>query len=309
MQTIKTKINRALVLSGGGARGNFQRRAIHYLHEQGIQFDYVVGASVGAMNGAMVAQHKYSQLQHIWDNITDGQVFTGKVNKWNLIKAALLGRSGVLGSDPMVDMIRKYVHMHHFKSMFECAAVNEETGEVRYFGNYPDTTTRILQNAISASAHMTVVWPGVDIFETPSSKAVWSDGGARDNSPLGEAVQMNPDEIYIINCHNRDISVEQDLGTVVKRFGRFVEISLNETMNRDLSEFLRINELVKQAEAQGATLLKKDGTPYKAFKHVIIEPEEPLGSPLDFDGSRSYAHLGYSAARRALAASELAPER
>jgi hypothetical protein len=38
---------------------------------------------------------------------------------------------------------------------------------------------------------------------------------------------------------------------------------------------------MRQAEAEGLTLTKSDGTPYKFFEPVLIDPKEPLGDALD----------------------------
>ena len=51
----------ALVLSGGGSRGAYEAGAWQALTELGIRIDIVTGTSVGAINGAMVAQ---GDLEH-----------------------------------------------------------------------------------------------------------------------------------------------------------------------------------------------------------------------------------------------------
>lgn len=42
----------ALVLEGGGMRGSFTAGIIDYLLENNIYFDYTIGVSAGANNGA-----------------------------------------------------------------------------------------------------------------------------------------------------------------------------------------------------------------------------------------------------------------
>lgn len=44
-----------LVLSGGGAKGAYQAGVVRYLAEQNIQPDAIAGASIGSLNGAVVA--------------------------------------------------------------------------------------------------------------------------------------------------------------------------------------------------------------------------------------------------------------
>ena len=44
-----------LVLSGGNALGAFEAGVYEALHEHGLQPDWIIGASIGAINGALIA--------------------------------------------------------------------------------------------------------------------------------------------------------------------------------------------------------------------------------------------------------------
>lgn len=58
-----------LVLGGGGSKGAFQVGAYRALLECGYQIDGVVGASIGALNAAMIAQEDFEKLEEIWRTI------------------------------------------------------------------------------------------------------------------------------------------------------------------------------------------------------------------------------------------------
>lgn len=58
---------------------------------------------------------------------------------------------------------------------------------------------------------------------------------------------------------------------------------LDEIFQEDIERFLTINELVRQADAQQATLNRPNGIVYKYIEPLIIAPKEPLGSALNFD--------------------------
>lgn len=63
-----------LVLSGGGAKGAYQAGIVRYLAEQGIQPDAVAGASIGSLNGAVVAssgnvQEAAEKLERVWHEV------------------------------------------------------------------------------------------------------------------------------------------------------------------------------------------------------------------------------------------------
>lgn len=64
----------SLVFSGGGAKGAYQVGVMRYLAEQHIDIAAVSGASIGALNGAIVAtapstQEAYQHLNALWDHI------------------------------------------------------------------------------------------------------------------------------------------------------------------------------------------------------------------------------------------------
>ncbi len=60
-----------LVLSGGGAKGAYQVGVMRYLAESGMEVQAVAGASIGALNGAVIAGSKsskeaYLKLYDLW---------------------------------------------------------------------------------------------------------------------------------------------------------------------------------------------------------------------------------------------------
>lgn len=63
----------ALVLQGGGALGAYQAGAYQALHEHGLVPDWVVGTSIGAINGAIIAgnapDQRIPRLRAFWDRV------------------------------------------------------------------------------------------------------------------------------------------------------------------------------------------------------------------------------------------------
>ena len=47
---------RAIVLAGGGARGAYEMGAWRALRELGVEYQMVLGTSIGAINGVMMVQ-------------------------------------------------------------------------------------------------------------------------------------------------------------------------------------------------------------------------------------------------------------
>ena len=64
-----------LVLQGGGALGSYQAGAYQALHEAGIEPDWVIGTSIGAINGAIIAGNevvnRVERLQEFWGQLDD----------------------------------------------------------------------------------------------------------------------------------------------------------------------------------------------------------------------------------------------
>ena len=64
----------ALVLGGGGAKGAYQIGVWKVLKDLGIEFEAVIGTSVGALNGALIAQNDYRKALSLWENIVINDV-------------------------------------------------------------------------------------------------------------------------------------------------------------------------------------------------------------------------------------------
>src|SRR5688572_30455411 len=65
-----------LVLQGGGALGAYQVGVFQAMHEAGIEPDWVIGTSIGAINGAIIAGNppagRMSRLDAFWDHVRNG---------------------------------------------------------------------------------------------------------------------------------------------------------------------------------------------------------------------------------------------
>jgi NTE family protein len=62
-----------LVLQGGGALGAYQAGAYEAMHEAGIEPDWVIGTSIGAINASLIAGNKpedrVAKLRAFWDRV------------------------------------------------------------------------------------------------------------------------------------------------------------------------------------------------------------------------------------------------
>lgn len=288
-------MKRALVLSGGGAKGAFQYGALKYIYENikktraDYRFDIIAGVSVGALNGAMVAMDKFDELGHIWETITRDQVYKGSLSPLPAAFRVLLGKKSLLNNDPLYNQLEQYVFLQDIQSWcdFRIGVVSLTTGEYRAFNARNMKTDQDLQKAILASTAIPVLWPPVESVQTshpPVAPPELVDGGVRNITPLGDVIRDDPDEIVIINCNSGKVQTDpkasKNMVNIATRV--VVDIMLNELFLTDVREFLRINTLVKQAESANVALKKPDGTPYVAYRSYYIQPEENIGDVLDF---------------------------
>lgn len=61
-------MKKGLVLEGGGTKGAYQIGAFKALRDLGIQFTGIAGSSIGALNGAFIAQGDLEAVEDIWIN-------------------------------------------------------------------------------------------------------------------------------------------------------------------------------------------------------------------------------------------------
>lgn len=64
-----------LVLEGGGAKGSYQIGACRALKDLGVEISGVAGTSIGAINGAMIAQGDLDLAYDLWYDISPSKVF------------------------------------------------------------------------------------------------------------------------------------------------------------------------------------------------------------------------------------------
>ncbi len=63
-----------LVLEGGGAKGSYHAGAYKALVENDLIPDAVVGTSIGALNGALIAQGDWKTMVDLWSNMSISKI-------------------------------------------------------------------------------------------------------------------------------------------------------------------------------------------------------------------------------------------
>lgn len=290
----------ALVLSGGGAKGAFQFAAEKYAREvKGYQWDLIAGVSVGALNGVMLGMQKYARLAEIWKNISNGRVYTGKMNFWAVVKM-LFGSDSVYGNKPLKELIVQEVEPDLIRIDLRIGAVSLWTGKYKLFTPKDPEFGPKLAEIVLASTIMPIIW---DPLEMTDNYRAMVDGGLRNISPLGDVLDAAPEEVVVINCNPAAPAVrEKPFKNILDIGRRSLDIALNEIFVTDIREFLRVNKNVQEAEAHGCTLHNEQGKPFKYYECKIIQPEVPLGDTLDFspEAIRRSMDAGWAQAEKVL---------
>jgi NTE family protein len=131
-------------------------------------------------------------------------------------------------------------------------------------------------DAIWHSATMPVIWDAV-------GPRALVDGGVRNVTPLGDALEHNPTEVVVLLCNAPDPEPARSPGSIIDVAKRsLTDITINEIMRNDVEEFIRINDLVRQAHEAGVELKRLEGGTYRYCPITVIEPTRSLGDTLDF---------------------------
>jgi len=286
-----------LVLSGGGTKGAFQVGAEQVLREEGgFEWERIFGVSVGALNGALLAQGEYQRLLDVWRTIRQEDVYRKvwwPVIAWRL---AVLRKTGIYDAGALRKTIEKHVAGRPFRIPLYVGRVSLTSGAYEIVSS--DVPAPDMLDAIWHSATMPVIWE-------PSGKGAWVDGGLRNVTPLSDALDLDPTALMVINCspdQPEPAEPPKDIIAAAKR--ALNDIAINEIMVDDVRQFVRLNQLVRQARKKGLTLESEAGKPYHDYDIAVIRPRMPLGDTLDFSREVLEQRLeaGRAAAREFLAA-------
>lgn len=262
-----------LVLSGGGAKGAFQIGAERVLREElGFRWERIIGVSVGALNATLLAQREYARLMDLWMNIREEDIY--RKFSWPVVafRLAVQHKLGFYDDSPLRALIQKHAAGRPFHVPTHVGRVSLVSGEYELINH----ETPDFLDAVWHSATMPVIWEAI-------GPQAFVDGGLRNVTPLGDALDFNPREIVVIACSSGKAEQANPPANIIDVAKRsLTDITINEILLNDVDEFVRINNLVRQAHAAGLELKKPDGSVYRHCPITVIQPSKRLGDTLDF---------------------------
>jgi NTE family protein len=188
----------AVVLGGGGVLGAVQVGMMRALIEARVRPDLVLGTSIGAMNGAVLAAlpgaEAPDRLDEMWRSSDAQEVFNaGPVRRLRelvrtgvaLHSADALRRalSAVLGDARIEDLPLR----------FQCCAASVEDAAEHWFDRGP-----VVDAVLASSAVPGLLPPAV------VDGRHYLDGGLVNSIPLGRAIQLGADRVFVLQVGRID---------------------------------------------------------------------------------------------------------
>lgn len=188
MPMVKT----ALVLAGGGSLGAVQVGMLQALVEAGVGFDLVVGASVGAINGAYFAARPNAQgvaeLADFWRGLRKADVFPFSV--LDTLTAILRRRGHLVRASALQRLVRRSLPVELIEDTelpLYIVTTNLLSGAEELLSNGS------AEQALLASAAIPLVFPIVRIGEK-----FLIDGGVASNTPIASAVALGATRVVVV---------------------------------------------------------------------------------------------------------------
>ena len=204
----------AFVLSGGGNQGVSQVGMLRALIERGYRPDVIVGTSVGALNGAVIATaptlEKVDHLEEVWRSLRGDEVFPGNTLRraWNLLRRddhlipddglkSLIGRAGVAPTFADLEIPLRVV------------AVDLITGDEHVIVRGP------LPPALLASSALPGLFPPVEF-----NGHTLVDGAVVNLVPISHALAGPIDRIFVLDVSDpiSDRPIRSPLDVAVRAF-------------------------------------------------------------------------------------------
>lgn len=198
-------MRRAIVLSGGGAKGAYEIGVWKALRRLGISYDIVTGTSVGALNGTLMVQNDYFKALKLWYYMDYSKVIDVEINgkyktkkgKEEILKKYAKGMSvggyELSGLEKVIDGAlneEKFIN-----SKIDYGLVTTYFPSLKpKFVKKDNLNPGELKNYLLASASCFPAFKPTKI-----ENDLFIDGGYYDNLPINLAVDLGADEVIAVD--------------------------------------------------------------------------------------------------------------
>lgn len=260
-----------LVLQGGGALGAYHGGVYEAMHEAGLEPDWVIGTSIGAINGALIAanarQARLARLREFWKRVEqeppfDGQLFTlargvpgffvpRLPNPGGLAAPVGVDFASYYSAAPLRDTLAELLDLRQAGKpvRLTMGAVKVAKGEMRYFDS-PRMPLSI--EHVIASGALPPAFAAVRI----GGEAYW-DGGVYSNTPIEVVFDDDPRRDSLIFAANVWQPVGPEPGSIWEVLGRQKDLQYASRADSHIAKEKKIHhmrrviqELVKSLPAE-----------------------------------------------------------
>ena len=191
-------MKRALVLSGGGAKGSYQLGVYKALKRLGIKIDIITGTSIGSINGALFVSGDYLKAKRLWLNVSTDNLFDyGFDNKKDMQK---LAKEIILNKGLKFDKAEKFLNkildekkIRKSKIDYGLVTVNLKSMVPKMLTKEQIPNGKLISYIIASST----CFPAIEMKEIDGEYYI--DGGYYDNLPINLAIDMGADEIIAVD--------------------------------------------------------------------------------------------------------------
>jgi NTE family protein len=189
----------AFVLGGGGLLGAVEVGMLRALFDAGIRPDLILGTSVGALNGALVAAHPgpdvIERLLMLWQSAANSREVYGDGPVRQVTRAVRTG-THLHSARPLRERLHQELGDLTFAELavpFQCCAASIERAAEHWF-----TQGRVVDAVVASAAVPGLLSPAVVDGEH------YLDGGIVNSIPVGRAVECGATSIFVLQVGRVD---------------------------------------------------------------------------------------------------------
>lgn len=195
---------KALVLSGGGAKGAYQIGVWKALKKLRVKFDIVTGTSVGALNGTLIVQNEYRKAVKIWKKINLKSLFNEETTNetTNLDIYKIYGKKVLKEGGMDTSELEEIINQALNKRKFFSSKINYGLITYNLTDKKPVVITKATINKDSFSNYLVASASCFPAFkEKIINQKKYIDGGYYDNLPINLAIDLGATEIIAVDLN------------------------------------------------------------------------------------------------------------
>jgi NTE family protein len=193
-------VTTAFVLGGGGVLGAVEVGMLRALFEREINPDLILGTSVGALNGAVVARDPspgaLDRLTELWRSTSEGGHEVYGDRRLRTVRRAVSTGTHIYSAGPLkkrLGLELGHVTFEELPIRFQVCAASIERAAEHWFDSGP------VVDAVMASAAVPGLLPPARVGDEH-----FLDGGIVNSIPVGRAVQLGATRIFVLQVGRID---------------------------------------------------------------------------------------------------------